>query len=51
MKYVSVRRLLIYLKETIYTGTQWAVNEPNGKLGCKLSYIYTATIKNQVDCT
>lgn len=28
-KYISVRRLAIYLEESIDTGTQWAVFEPN----------------------
>jgi phage tail sheath protein FI len=30
-KYVSVRRLLIFLERSIYEGTQWAVFEPNDK--------------------
>lgn len=30
-KYVSVRRLLIYLEHSIDEGTQWAVFEPNGE--------------------
>jgi hypothetical protein len=28
-KYINVRRLVIYLEESIYEGTQWAVCEPN----------------------
>ncbi len=28
-KYVNVRRLFIYLEESIYNGTQWVVFEPN----------------------
>ncbi|HNN51890.1 MAG TPA: phage tail sheath subtilisin-like domain-containing protein [Pseudomonadota bacterium] len=28
-KYLSVRRLALYLEESIYRGTQWAVFEPN----------------------
>ena len=30
-KYVSVRRLLIFLERSIYDGTQWVVFEANGK--------------------
>jgi len=30
-KYVSVRRLFIFLERSIYEGTQWAVFEPNDK--------------------
>jgi phage tail sheath protein FI len=28
-KYLSVRRLALYLEETLFRGTQWAVFEPN----------------------
>ena len=28
-KYVAVRRLALFLEESIYRGTQWAVFEPN----------------------
>jgi phage tail sheath protein FI len=28
-KYVSVRRLFIFLERSIYEGTQWVVFEPN----------------------
>jgi hypothetical protein len=30
-QYVNVRRLFIYLEESIEEGTQWAVFEPNGE--------------------
>ncbi len=30
-KYVPVRRLLLYLEESIYRGLQWTVFEPNGE--------------------
>ncbi|QRY47443.1 phage tail sheath family protein [Mycolicibacterium nivoides] len=30
-KYVSVRRLALYIEESVYRGTQWAVFEPNGE--------------------
>jgi len=30
-KYVNVRRLMIYLEESIYYGTQWVVFEPNNE--------------------
>jgi len=30
-KYVSVRRLFIFLERSIYEGTQWVVFEPNGE--------------------
>jgi len=30
-KYVSVRRLFIFLERSIYEGTQWTVFEPNGE--------------------
>jgi len=30
-KYVSVRRLFIFLERSIYLGTQWVVFEPNGE--------------------
>ncbi len=30
-KYVSVRRLFIFLEQSIYEGTQWVVFEPNGE--------------------
>jgi phage tail sheath protein FI len=29
-KYVSVRRLFIFIERSIYEGTQWVVFEPNG---------------------
>jgi phage tail sheath protein FI len=31
-KYLPVRRLALYLKESLYRGTQWAVFEPNDEL-------------------
>lgn len=31
-KYVNVRRLFIYIEESIYKGTQWAVFEPNNEM-------------------
>lgn len=30
-KYVSVRRLALYIEESVYRGTQWAVFDPNGE--------------------
>jgi phage tail sheath protein FI len=30
-KYVPVRRLALYIEESIYRGTQWVVSEPNGE--------------------
>ncbi len=30
-KYVSVRRLTLYIEESLYRGTQWAVFEPNAE--------------------
>lgn len=29
-KYIAVRRLALYIEESIYRGTQWAAFEPNG---------------------
>src|SRR5262249_42186270 len=29
-RYVNIRRLFIYLEDSIYRGVQWAVFEPNG---------------------
>jgi phage tail sheath protein FI len=30
LKYVNVRRLFIYIEQSIDKGTQWGVFEPNG---------------------
>jgi hypothetical protein len=31
-QYISVRRLALFIEESIYRGTQWAVFEPNGEV-------------------
>jgi phage tail sheath protein FI len=46
-KYVSVRRLLIYLEESIDEGTQWVVFEPNDPgLWAKITRNVTAFLTN-----
>ncbi|WP_019503899.1 phage tail sheath C-terminal domain-containing protein [Pleurocapsa sp. PCC 7319] len=46
-KYINVRRVLLYLRESIEEGTQWAVFEPNDyKLWAKIRRNITAFLTN-----
>lgn len=46
-KYINVRRVLLYLRESIEEGTQWAVFEPNDyKLWAKIRRNVTAFLTN-----